>query len=91
MNCFPLDTEPNLVDMICDFAESRSIEYFTEKYKDFSKELLEWGHIELTGTLSAEFIPISARFNLLTRLLGINKDLVDPIENYHLIQLLNEL
>ena len=87
--CFPDQSEANLVNLISDFSKSRTTQDFANLWRDFSKELKEWGNMELTGTLKCDFIPIDQRLKLLRDMLGLKE--MDPIEVYNLTQLLSEL
>ena len=89
--CFPDNSETNLVNLICAFSRSRTIQDFAVQWRDFCKELKEWGNMELTGTLTADFIPLDQRLKLLRDMLGLKEEEMDPIEQYNLEQLLSEL
>jgi hypothetical protein len=89
--CFPDNAETNLVDLISAFSQSRTVQDFSNLWCDFSKELQEWGNIELTEILMKDFIPVDRRIKFLCDMLGLKHEQMDAIEQYNLKQLLLEM
>ena len=87
--CFPNISEINLVDMICDFSKSRTIQDFADQWHVFLNDCNTG--TQITGVLTCGFIPFDQRLKLLRDMLGFKEIELDSLEEYNLAQFMLEL
>ena len=93
--CFPPNSERFLIEMICDFSESRTVDFFREKFEEFCHGLLtqypsylsaETAKAKFIETLRSLSIPLGNRIAILCDLLDIED--LNPIEQHRFEQFL---